>query len=114
LVTDTLGLLIAVLITAGSMQDRDAALPAMNLAMAKAPSIQMLYVDGGYAGRSAQELRDRHQIQVEVVRHPANRKIGRWQQGQLPPGLDPESRPQGLPGPRLVGVTTRSIFKVGC
>lgn len=83
LVTDTLGLLIAVLITTGSMQDRDAALPAMDLAMAKAPGIKMLYVDSGYAGRRAQELRERHQIQVEVVRHPANRKVGRWQQGQL-------------------------------
>ena len=84
LVTDTLGLVIAVLITAGSVQDRDAALPAMDLAMAKAPGIQMLYVDAGYAGRRTQELRERHQIQVEVVRHPANRKVGRWQQGQLP------------------------------
>jgi transposase len=84
LVTDTLGLLIAVLITAGSLQDRDAALPAMDLAMAKVPGIKMLYVDGGYAGRRTQELRERHQIQIEVVRHPANRKVGRWQQGQLP------------------------------
>lgn len=84
LVTDTLGLLIAVLITTGSVQDRDAALPAMGLAMAKVPGIKMLYVDGGYAGRSAQELRERHHIQVEVVRHPTNRKVGRWQQGQLP------------------------------
>lgn len=84
LVTDTLGLLIAVLITAGSIQDRDAALPAMDLAMSKVPGIQMLYVDAGYAGMRAQELRERHQIQVEVVRHPANRKVGRWHQGQLP------------------------------
>lgn len=84
LVTDTLGLLVAVLITAASIQDRDAALPVMDLAMAKAPGIKMLYVDGGYAGMRAQELRQRHQIQVEVVRHPANRKLGRWQQGQLP------------------------------
>lgn len=84
LVTDTLGLLVVVLITVGSMQDRDAALPAMDRAIAKVPGIQMLYVDGGYAGMRAQELRERHHIQVQVVRHPANRKVGRWQQGQLP------------------------------
>lgn len=84
LVTDTLGLLIAVLITVGSVQDRDAALPAMDLATAKVPGIQMLYVDSGYAGTRAQEIQQRHHIQVQVVRHPANRKTGHWQQGQLP------------------------------
>ncbi|CAN5642601.1 hypothetical protein BH23GEM3_BH23GEM3_20230 [soil metagenome] len=50
LVTDTLGLLLAVLVTSASTQERDAAIPAMELAKAKVPGIQMLYVDGGYAG----------------------------------------------------------------
>lgn len=40
LVTDTLGLLIAVLVTAASVQDRDAALPAMDLAKDKVPGIK--------------------------------------------------------------------------
>ncbi len=84
LVTDTLGLLIAGLITVGSVQDRDAALPIMDLAMAKAPRIKLLYADSAYAGKAAQELHQRHQIEVKVIRHPANRKVGRWQQGQLP------------------------------
>lgn len=84
LVTDTLGLLLAVRVTPASTQDRDAAAPIMDIAIAKAPSIKMLYVDGGYAGACAATLRDRHQITVEVVRHPANRKVGRWQPGQLP------------------------------
>ena len=84
LVTDTLGLLLAVLITAANVQDRDAALPAVDLAKTKVPGIKMLYVDGGYAGGRAEDIRRRHQIEVEVVRHPANRKVGRWQEGQLP------------------------------
>lgn len=83
LVTDTLGLLIAVLITVGSVQDRDAAQPTMDLALAKVPGIKLLYVDGGYAGKRAQELHNQYQIEVEVVRHPQNRKIGRWQETQL-------------------------------
>lgn len=83
IVTDTLGLLIAVLITVGSVQDRDAALPAMDLAKTKAPGIKTLYVDGGYAGARAEELRTRRDIKVEVVRRPSNRKVGGWQQGQL-------------------------------
>lgn len=84
LVTDTLGLLVAVLVTAASTQDRDAAMPAMDLAKAKVPGIKMLYVDGGYAGARAQEIRERHEIDVEIVRHPANRNVGRWHEGQLP------------------------------
>jgi transposase len=84
LVTDTLGLLIAVLITTGSVQDRDAALPVMGLAMAKVPGIKRVYADGGYAGRCAQALQQRYQLAVEVVRHPHNRTVGRWQQEQLP------------------------------
>jgi transposase len=84
LVTDTLGLLVAVLVTAASVQDRDAAIAAMDLAMAQAPGIRMLYADSGYEGRRAQELRERYGIEVEIVRHPASRKGGRWQeQGEL-------------------------------
>jgi len=84
LVTDTFGHLLAVLVTDASIQDRDAAMPAVDLAKAKAPGIKKVYVDGGYAGACAERLRECHQIEVEVVRHPANRKVGRWQEGQLP------------------------------
>jgi transposase len=84
LVTDTLGILLAVVVTAGSVQDRDAAVPAMDLAMAKVPALEMLYVDSGYSGQVAEDLRTRHQIKVQVVRHPANSKVGQWYEGQLP------------------------------
>jgi putative transposase len=84
LVTDTLGLLVAVLVTVASIQDRDAALPAVDLALQKVPGIKKLYVDGGYAGRATAEIRTQHEIQVEVVRHPGNRNVGRWHDGQLP------------------------------
>ena len=84
LVTDTLGLLLAVLITAASVQDRDAADSAVALAKTKAPSVAKLYVDAGYGGQCAGDLRGRHDLDVEVVRHPANRNVGRWVEGQLP------------------------------
>jgi putative transposase len=84
LVTDTLGLLIAVLVTVASTQDRDAAMPAIDLAKAKVPGIRKLYVDGGYAGEATQKLRERHDLDVEVVRHPANRNVGSWHDGQIP------------------------------
>lgn len=42
-----------------------------------------MFVDGGYAGDRAREIRQRHDIDIEVVRHPANRNVGRWHEGQL-------------------------------
>lgn len=83
LVTDTLGLILAVLVTPASVQDRDAAMPVVDLAKAKVPGIQKLYVDGGYTGTRAREIREKHDIDVEIVRHPGNRNVGRWHQEQL-------------------------------
>ncbi len=83
LVTDTLGLLVAVLVTGAGVQDRDAALQAMERAITKAPSIRLLYADSGYEGKRSRELRERYGIDVEIVRHPASRKGGRWSEGQM-------------------------------
>jgi putative transposase len=84
LVVDTLGLLLAVVVTAASVQDRDSAEPAMAQACAKYPSLQRVFVDSAYAGRCAQTLQQAHAIEVHVVRHPANRNVGHWQGPQLP------------------------------
>lgn len=78
IVTDTLGLLLAVSVTAASVQDRDGAHPVVDATMSKYPKIETLYVDSGYAGRCAQTVSQLHGIKVEVVRHPANRNVGRW------------------------------------
>lgn len=78
LVVDTLGLLLAVSVTAASVQDRDGAHPVVASALSKYPSVQTLFVDGGYAGQCAQTVSQCHGIQVDVVRHPANRNVGRW------------------------------------
>jgi len=84
LVTDTLGLVLVVLVTIASVQDRDAAEPAMALAKAKYPTLTKSYVDAGYAGRCLDVIRRKHDMHVEVVRHPANRNVGRWHDRQLP------------------------------
>ena len=84
LIVDTLGLLLAVSVTAASVQDRDGAHPVVNAAMDKYPGIETLYVDGGYAGQCAQTVSQRHGIQVQVVRHPANRNVGRWTHPEQP------------------------------
>jgi transposase len=78
LVVDTLGLVLAVTVTAASLQDRDAGTGAIRRATEKYPTIQRLYADSAYAGQWAAAVQANHGIAVEVVRHPANRQIGRW------------------------------------
>lgn len=78
LVVNTLGLLLAVSVTAASLQDRDGAHPVIANAMAKYPSVETLFVDSGYAGQCAQTVSQCHDIEVQVVRHPANKNVGRW------------------------------------
>jgi len=68
-----MGLLLAV-----SVSDPVAAHPVVANAMRKYPYIKSLYVDSAYAGRCAQTVSQLHNVQVQVVRHPANKNVGRW------------------------------------
>jgi putative transposase len=79
LVVDTMGLLLAVSVCAANLQDRDAGTEAVERAAEKYPTLQRLYVDTAYAGQWAKRVEQQHRIAVAVVRHPANRNVGRWQ-----------------------------------
>jgi transposase len=77
LLVDTLGLLVAVLIQPANVQDRDGAMPVIDAAMRKFPSITKIFADSGYAGRCAREVQGKYPgLDLEVVRHPANRSVG--------------------------------------
>ncbi len=82
LVVDTLGLLLAVTVTAASVQDRDAAAPVVAQACAKVPGLKKIYADSAYGGKCAQAIEQTYGISVEVVRHPGNRSTGTWQDAQ--------------------------------
>jgi transposase len=84
LVVDTLGLLLAVTITAASVQDRDGAAPVVAQACAKVPGLKKLYADAAYGGKCAMAIEKTHGISVEIVRHPGNRATGTWQVAQQP------------------------------
>lgn len=84
LVVDTLGLLLAVTVTAASVQDRDAAASVVALACAKVPGLKALYADAAYGGRCAEGIEEAHGIAVHIVRHPGNRTTGTWQTAQQP------------------------------
>ena len=94
LVVDTLGLLLAVTVTAASVQDRDAAAEVVAQACTKVPGLKKLYTDGAYAGKCAVAIEQTHGISVEVVRHPGNRSTGTWQDAQQP--LWPEVAAKGF------------------
>ena len=48
---DTLGLLLAVLVTAAGIQDRDAARPLLWNLQKAFPTVRLVWADGGYAGK---------------------------------------------------------------
>jgi transposase len=95
LVVDTLGLLLAVTVTAASVQDRDAAPTVVAQACAKVTGLQRLYADGAYAGKCKEGIEVAHpSLNVEIVRHPNNRNTGTWDDAQLP--LLPEPPAKGF------------------
>ena len=94
LVVDTLGLLLALTITAASVQDRDAAEPVVAQACAKVPGLKKLYADGAYGGKCAAAIEQAHGLSVEIVRHPGNRSTGTWNDAQKP--LWPQDIPSGF------------------
>jgi putative transposase len=76
LVVDTMGLLIALTVTAASVQDRDAAAAVVAQACTKIPRLEKLYTDGAYGGKCAHDIEQAHHTRVEVVRRPGNGTIG--------------------------------------
>ena len=94
LVVDTLGLILAVTVTAASVQDRDTAAEVVAMAYAKAPGLKKLYADAAYGGQCAAAIEKTHPIAVEVVRRPGNRSTGTWQDAQTP--LGPDNTTQGF------------------
>lgn len=82
LVVDTLGLLLAVYVTAASVQDSAAAAGVVAQACAKTGSLQRLYADSAYAGRCAETMAHDNGLQVHIVRRPP--KAGPWNDAQQP------------------------------
>lgn len=70
LVVDTMGLLIAVTITAASAPDRDAATAVAAQTCATSPRLETLNTDGAYAGKCTHHIKEAHHIRVEVGRRP--------------------------------------------
>jgi transposase len=68
LAVDTLGLLLVVLVTAASIQDRDAARPLLWRLRVDYRGIRLCWADGGYRGRLVAWAARMLQLVVEIVR----------------------------------------------
>jgi len=67
-VVDTLGLLLVVMVTAASVQDRDGGRAALRRARLRMPSLLAVWADGGYAGRVVDWGARRLRLIVLIVR----------------------------------------------
>jgi transposase len=70
IVVDTIGLLVVVLVTAASVQDRDGGLRILDRAKMAMPSIALVWADGGYAGKLIAWVKQHCQILLKIVRKP--------------------------------------------
>jgi putative transposase len=92
LVTDVLGLVIAVHVTPADVQDRDGAIPVVVAALAKCPTIETVFADSAYAGKCAEKLHADHDIHVEIALRPGSKSVPRWAEATQ----DSEELPRGF------------------
>lgn len=71
IVTDTLGLLLVVMVTAASLQDRDGGRGILELLRSLVPGVRHVFADGGYQGQLIEIAKRLWGIVVEVVKKPA-------------------------------------------
>ena len=70
LAVDVMGLLLTVLVTAASVQDRDAARPLLWNLRKAFPSVKLAWADGGYAGKLVTWAKTALKLTVQIVRRP--------------------------------------------
>ncbi len=68
IVTDTLGLLLVVMVCAASVQDRDGGRPVLNQLTDDRRRVRPVFADGGFAGRLVDWAAEILRVTVEVVR----------------------------------------------
>ena len=74
IVTDTIGLLLVVMVTAAAIQDRDGGSGILKLLHGSLASVGLVYADGGYQGRLVALAQSAWGIALEIVRKPADQR----------------------------------------
>lgn len=68
IVVDCLGLLLAVMVTTASVQDRHAAAPLLKRVRDRHRKIVLVWADGGYAGRLVVWAKEKLQLTMQIVK----------------------------------------------
>lgn len=68
LLVDAMGLVLAVWITAASVQDRDGAVPVLREEHREFPSLKHVWVDGVYNGKVINDVESETGITIEMVK----------------------------------------------
>ncbi|WP_246585351.1 IS5 family transposase [Thiorhodospira sibirica] len=74
LLVDTLGLVLAVVVTAASVQDRDGARQLLRHLPGHCKKLRKIWVDGGYSGRLVDWVAQRFRFVLTVVLRPKERR----------------------------------------
>ncbi|MEL5955718.1 transposase [Streptomyces sp. CLV115] len=67
-ITDCLGLLLVVAVTAANVGDREAATPLLERARASHPSLRLIWADGGYTGMLVDWAREKLHLVLKIVK----------------------------------------------
>jgi putative transposase len=70
---DTLGLILAIVVHAANVQDRDGAYAVLAKLAGRFPRLRVIWADGGYGGRVAELVKLTWGWTVEIVK-----RQGRW------------------------------------
>lgn len=70
IVVDTLGLLLAVVVHAANIQDRDGAKLVLAKLVGRFPRLKLIWADGGYAGQLVEWVRTWCGWLLEIVKRP--------------------------------------------
>lgn len=68
IIVDTLGLLLAVVVTGAGVQDRDGAKPLLELLTASCHKVRLVWADGGYAGKLVAWAGDTLGLTLRIVK----------------------------------------------
>lgn len=68
IVVDTLGMLLSVLVTSASVQDRDGARTLLAPLAARFPSITLIWADGGYTGKLVSWVKEHCSILLTIIK----------------------------------------------
>ncbi|MQA17687.1 MAG: IS5 family transposase, partial [Pseudonocardiaceae bacterium] len=74
IVVDTTGLLLVVLVTAASVQDRDGGRRVLDRVKMAMPSLALVFADGGYAGKLVDWAMRVPRMVLEIVRKPEGQR----------------------------------------